>query len=108
MIIGMDETGQQRVFEEKAYEAIYRSNDRIEVVKHGPIYWANVIVATRPGSPYRSFGMSGAMIVYGFGLSAQSAARRCSDRRLKVAKADQSWWSNRKRNVAYFNEKDLR
>jgi hypothetical protein len=113
MITGMDQPGLQRVFEDASQEIVeitnsYRFADRIKVVKHGPIYWASVTVPTRPGSPYRSFGMSCAKIVYGFGLSDKAAARRCSDRRLKIARADDAWWADRRKRSTYFSDKDVR
>jgi hypothetical protein len=75
----------------------------IKVVRHGPVYCASVLVSVRPGSPYRAAFMSGYAIARGFGLSAESAARRCADKRRKILAGDEEVYRSRKSRTSYFD-----
>lgn len=88
--------------------AEWRRREPIEVVKHGFFYSASVYVDVRPGSPYRAMFMSGVAIARGWGLSEQSAAKRCSSRREKVMAGDEAVYQDRKARTTHVNERDLR
>lgn len=80
----------------------------IEVVDYGPVYRASTTVTVHPGSPYRSMFMHGASIVAAWGFSADSAARRCADKRRRVLAKDEEVYQDRRACTSHYDDEGRR